>query len=132
MAQTKKKRRRKHRGTQGGGIDRRGRRGRPRTREEARAQAKRRSEYRRSSTAPTWRSATIRGLIGAVVFFGLTIVIFGKTAGEAALLSVIMLALYIPLGFYVDQFFYKRRRRQELAARAAEKQAAQKPTKKNP
>ena len=127
MAQTKKKRRRKHRGTQGGGIDRRGRRGRPRTREEARAQAN-----RRSSTAPTWRSATIRGLIGAVVFFGLTIVIFGKTAGEAALLSVIMLALYIPLGFYVDQFFYKRRRRQELAARAAEKQAAQKPTKKNP
>lgn len=131
MAQTKKKRRRKHRGTQGGGIDTRAGRGRPRTREEARAQAKRRSEMKRGGRAsareapPTWRSAINRGLIGAVIFFALTVFLFGKTVGEAAALAAVMLVLYIPLGYFVDNFFYKRRRAQELRARAAAKQAKQ-------
>ncbi len=121
MAQTKKKRRRKHRGTQGGGIDRRGRGGRPRTREEAKAQARRRSEYRRAQTAPTWRSAFMRGLLGAVVFFLVVVLLFSRGVGEAALLAVVMLALYVPLGYYIDNFFYRRRRAQEIKARQAAK-----------
>ena len=44
MAQTKKKRRRKHRGTQGGRIDTRPARGRPRSRAEAQARARSRGQ----------------------------------------------------------------------------------------
>lgn len=110
MAQTKRKRRRKHRGTQGGSIDRRGRRGRPRTREEARAQAKRRTEGRRDR-APTWGSAFMRGLIGAAIFIALMLFAFGRSAGQALILGLVMLAIYVPLGYYVDRFFWRRKRR---------------------
>ena len=36
-----------------------------------------------------------------------------------------MLALYVPMGYYVDRFFYRRRLRQLQAARAAQKRAAE-------
>lgn len=120
MAQTKRKR--KHRGTQGGGIDRRGRSGgRPRTRQEAKAQARKRADYRRQQTAPTWRSAFTRGLIGAVVFFVVIVLLFSRPVGEGLMLSVVMLAMYVPLGYYVDRFFYRRRRAQEIKQRQAAK-----------
>jgi hypothetical protein len=118
VAQTKRKRRRKHRGTQTGRIDTRGRRGRPRSRDEARAQARRRSESRRD-LAPTWGSAFRRGLFGAGVFLLLIWLAFGRPFGESLALSVVMLALYVPLGYYVDRFFYNRRRARERAQKSA-------------
>ncbi len=118
MAQTKKKRRRKRRGTQGGSIDTRGRRGRPRSREEARAKAKRRTETRRD-LPPTWGGAFKRGLFGAVIFFALAATLLGQTIGGALVLSVVMLAMYVPLGYYVDRFFYARRRARERKQRTA-------------
>jgi hypothetical protein len=123
MAPTKRKRRRKHRGTQGGSIDRRARRGRPRTREEARAQARKRAEVRRAATAPSWGTAFRRGLIGAVIFFALMVIAFGRTVGEAGILGIVMLGMYVPLGYYVDRFFWRRRRQQEIKARQEAKQA---------
>ena len=114
--QAKRRRKRKHRGTQGGGIDRRGRAGRPRTKEEARAQAKRRAEARRGG-APTWRGAFWRGVFGAAVFFLVIKFLIGRDFGEALTLSVVMLALYVPLGYYVDRFFYRRRMARERQQR---------------
>ena len=125
MAQrTKKKRRRKHRGTQGGTIDRRGGRGRPKTREEARAQAKRRSELRQG-TAPTWGGAFRRGLLGAAVFLLLIVLAFGRPFSEGLALSAVMLVMYVPLGYYVDNFFYRRRLKRERDARLAARAEAQ-------
>ena len=70
MAQTKKKRRRKHRGTQGGRVDPNRRAGRPRSREEAKARARagRKRPATRVDAPPTWRSAIVRGLVAAVIF----------------------------------------------------------------
>jgi hypothetical protein len=129
--QQRKRRRRKHRGTQGGGLDTRGPRGRPRTREEARARARAKSSSRgkqkrtvdRRDIAPTWRSAFNRGLIGAVIFFLLFWLAFGQPVAGALGLSLVMLALYVPMGYYVDRFFFRRRLRQLQAERAAAKQA---------
>ena len=42
--------------------------------------------------------------------------------GQAAALSVVMLAMYVPLGYYIDRFMFRRRQRQLQAARAARKQ----------
>ena len=117
MAQTRKRRRRKHRGTQGGSIDRRRARGRPRTRDEAKAQARRRSTTRRE-LVPTWRSAFNRAAIGAVIFFILAATLLGQAIGAALALSVTMMAIYVPLGYYVDRFFYRRRLARARAERA--------------
>ena len=67
----------------------------------------------------------MRGLIGAVVFFFVIVLLFGRPAGAAALLAVVMLGLYVPLGYHVDRFFYRRRRAQEMRQRQAEKVARQ-------
>lgn len=123
--QSRKRRRRKHRGTQGGSIDRRGPRGRPRTREEAKARARKRQPVDRRNLAPSWGTATKRGLFGAAIFFALMVLLFKQPVGGAVALSALMLAMYIPLGFYVDRFFYRRRLRQLQAKRAAERAAQQ-------
>jgi hypothetical protein len=123
MAQTKKRRRRKHRGTQGGSIDRGGPRGRPQNRQEARARArsggraKTNQRQQRQDRVPTWRSAIQRGLLAAGVFFLLMLIGFGRPALVALALALFMLAFYVPFGYYFDLFFYRRRQRQKQKAR---------------
>ena len=117
MAQTKKKRKRKHRGTQGGSINRASNR-RPRNRDEARAQARRNAELRKTA-APTWRSAFNRSLIMSAILFVLMAFVVGQPIGAAAVLSVFMLGLYTPAGYYLERFLYRRRMAKELAARQA-------------
>ena len=120
MAQTKKKRRKKHKGTQGGSIDRRAR-GRPQNREQARAQARKRSEAKRTGP-PTWQSAIVRGLVASGIFLLLLVVLFGQPVGQSVVLSLVMLLFYIPMGHFIDTFFYKRSRAKELKAKQAKKQ----------
>jgi hypothetical protein len=120
MAQTKKKRRRKRRGTQGGRIDTKARGGRPRSREEAKARA--RSNRSRPSgpkvdLPPTWRNSAIRGLFAAVVFALLLVVIFKKPAGVSLAFGGFMLAFYIPAGYYIDMTLWRRRERSRIRER---------------
>jgi hypothetical protein len=119
MAQTKKRRRRKHRGTQGGRIDSGRRRARPRSREEARARARadRRKGTSRFDTPPTWRSATMRGLVAAGIFATLLLVLFKQSIGEALGFGVFMLAFYIPAGFMIDSYMWRRRERARLRSK---------------
>ena len=70
MAQTRKKRRRKHRGTQAGTIDRAGRTGRPRTREEAKQISRQRRQERLDRT-PTLKGAVQRAALAAALFTAL-------------------------------------------------------------
>jgi cytochrome c-type biogenesis protein CcmH/NrfG len=115
MAQTRKRRRRKHRGTQSGSVDRR-RRSRPRTREEARAQARRQSGTRRDKP-PTWQSALNRALLMAGILFLLLVVAFGREVMPSLFLAVTMLVFYVPAGYYLERFLYNRRRAAEQRAR---------------
>ena len=121
MAQTKKKRRKKHKGTQGGSIDRRARGGRPQNREQARAQARKRADAKRAGP-PTWQSAILRGLVASGIFLVLLVLLFGQPFGQSVVLSAVMLLLYIPMGHFIDNFFYKRRRQKELQAKRQKKQ----------
>jgi uncharacterized membrane protein len=121
MAQTKKRRRRKHRGTQGGSVDRRAR-GRPRSRDEARARARSKSSKssKRHDRRPTWGSAFNRGLLAAGVFFALMMLVFRESAVRSLALAAFMLVFYVPFGYYFDVFFYRRRQRQRQRARQEE------------
>ena len=137
MAQTKKRRRRKHRGTQAGTLGKR--RSRPRSRAEAKAQARSRasSGKRKSSrnqrvadrvgSPPTWRGAVNRALIAAGVFLLLLVLLFRRPFLEAFGLSAFMLLVYIPMGYYMDRFFYRmklRREQKQRLERQAEKEKA--------
>lgn len=119
MAQSKRKRRRKHRGTQAGSVDRRRRK--PRNRQEARAQARRNAELRRDRP-PTWQSAINRALIGGLIFFALITLAFGQTVGQALTLTGFMVLIYVPMGYYMEKFFYSRRKAAEAKRRAQAQQ----------
>jgi amino acid transporter len=117
MAQTKKKRRTKHRGNAAGIVESRGRTGRKPEATERKASpraAARAGREDRSLKLPTWRSALNRAAISAVLFVVLVIAFFGQKPGPALILGVFVLLFYIPLGYYTDQFVYKRK----LAKRA--------------
>lgn len=118
MAQTKKKRRRKHRGTQGGRVGDGRQRGKPRSRQEARAQAKSRNANR-TDRPPTWRSATIRGIVAAVLFIVLVVVLFSRPLAEALMFGGFMLIFYIPAGYYMDQFIWQRKERARIRSAQA-------------
>jgi drug/metabolite transporter (DMT)-like permease len=121
VAQTRKKRRRKHRGTQGGRIDT-NRRSRPRSRAEAKAQARSRRSGpgQRPDSPPTWRGAAIRGLVAAVIFAFLLLALFKRPAGEAFGLSSFMLLFYIPAGYYIDMALWRKRERGRIRARESQ------------
>lgn len=116
MAKSKRKRKRKHRGTQAGSLDQRAR-GRPRSRAEARARAKSGAKAGKKRgpappAPPTWKSAIFKGLAAAAIFFALTMVVFKRPVGASLMLAAFMLLFYIPLSYYTDSFFFRRRTRQ--------------------
>jgi hypothetical protein len=118
MAQTRKRRRRKHRGTQGGRVDASRRPGRPRSREEAKARARAGSKRGpRVDTPPTWRSASIRGAVAAVIFTVLLILLLKSPVVQALAFGAFMLVLYIPAGYYFDMAMWRRRERARIRAR---------------
>jgi hypothetical protein len=117
MAQTKRKRRRKHKGTQGGSIDTGRRSSRPRSREEAKARARsRRKPATRGDAPPTWRSAIIRGVVAAVIFTAFLLFLFNRSVGEALGLGGFMLLFYVPGGFYFDTLMWRKRERARIRA----------------
>ena len=116
MAQTKKKRRRKHRGTQGGRIDPNRRAGRPRSREEAKARARagRSKPAPKIDAPPTWRSSVTRGVVAAVIFTVLLMLLFKRPAGAALGLGAFMLVFYIPAGYCIDTTMWRKRERARI------------------
>jgi hypothetical protein len=70
---------------------------------------------------PTWSSAVMRGLLGAGIFFVLLVTLFGRPLLPSAALAAFMLLIYIPMGHFLDRFFYNRRqaaKRRERERRA--------------
>jgi hypothetical protein len=122
MAQTKRKRRSKHRGTPAGTIQARGRTGRKPTDQETKASRATDARARREARLdrpPSWRSAANRALIATAIFLVAVLVLFRQKPAAAVSLALFMLALYIPLGYYTDLFLYRRRQKQkEKAAQA--------------
>ena len=114
MAQTKKKRRSKHRGTPAGTIESRGRTGRKPTADERKSSAPKRGD--RFDRPPNWRSAATRAGLAAGLFFVAVAFLFKQPIAGAISISVAMFALYIPLGYYTDRFLYNRRLKQKAEA----------------
>jgi hypothetical protein len=111
VAQTKRKRRSKHRGNAAGTIEARGRTGR----KVAPVQDKKadRAAARREKLAqpPTWNKATLRAAAAAGLLFVLTQVgLFQDDVppGQALVICLLAMLIYIPLGYMFDNWMYKR------------------------
>src|SRR4051794_37302874 len=114
MAQTKRRRRTKHKGNAAGVVEVRGRTGRPPKDGEKGTPAKKGAAARpnRYDTPPTWRGAINRSLL-IIVPFALVIALVTKKPASLAFLLPFMLVVYVPLGYYTDRWMYDRRRRQK-------------------
>src|SRR4051812_42572559 len=116
MAQTKKKRRTKHRGNAAGIVENRGRTGRKPTETERKQSVKDEARARREDRAtrpPTWRAAINRAAISAVLFVVLVILLFKQDVGPALGLGLFVFLFYVPLGYYTDKFIYQRKLRKQ-------------------
>ena len=123
MAQTKRKRRTKHRGNAAGSIEARGRTGRKLTAEEQKAAGRQDARARRQAKPPSWNSAALKAFAMAVILFILTqIGILGgdqASVSQGLFLAAMAMVIYTPLAYVTDRFVY--RRTQARAAAAAKK-----------
>jgi len=110
MAQTKRKRTRKHRGTPAGTIERAGRTGRPQTKEDAKQIARQRRQERLDKP-PTWQASVNRAAIAAALFGVLVVALFGRSVAQGGILAGFMFLLYIPLGYMTDVAIFRYRRK---------------------
>jgi Flp pilus assembly protein TadB len=119
MAQTRRRRRTKHRGTAAGTIEARGRTGRPPSPQERRKQERVSARERRLNTPPTWRSSIARAMIAAaLVFVFLLVTTKGSHRVTIALsFTAVAAAVYIPLGYYLELALYRRRQRRKAQGR---------------
>jgi drug/metabolite transporter (DMT)-like permease len=119
MAQTKRKRRTKHRGNAAGAIEARGRTGRKPTPEELKkGQAPR---GRRPLKPPTWNSAILKAFAMAVLLFLLTQlgILGGDTASvsQGIFLAAMAMLIYTPLAYMTDKWVYNRVQRRQAQAK---------------
>jgi magnesium-transporting ATPase (P-type) len=115
MAQTRRKRRTKHRGTPAGTIQTRGRTGRPPTPEERKKQERMTAREKRLNTPPTWKSSAIRALLAAGIVFLFILVETKKNRVASALeFAVVALVIYIPAGYYLELTLFRRRQRKRM------------------
>src|SRR4051812_6988128 len=128
MAQTRRKRKRRHRGTQAGTIERAGRTskpaaGAPRKSSSAssssgggssRQQLAREKREQRMNTPPTWRGAVNRAGFAAAILV-VFIAVVQKNIAAGLLMGVLALLIYIPMSYYTDLALYRRRQRRKQA-----------------
>jgi hypothetical protein len=119
MAQTKRKRRSKHRGTAAGTIEARGRTSRPPSADERKKQARAQAREKRLTQPPTWKNSLIRAGFAAVLLFAFLLLTSKghNRVATAVLFTVIALAIYVPAGYYIELFLWRRRQRNKAAGR---------------
>src|ERR1700754_2034105 len=114
MAQTKRKRRTKHRGNAAGSVEARGRTGRKPTESERRKSSTANVREERRFAEPTWSSAATRaGLASIMLFVLFQIGLAGEKQSIVTSLglAVVAFVIYVPLGYKVDHIFWERRMR---------------------
>jgi drug/metabolite transporter (DMT)-like permease len=112
MAQTRKRRRTKHRGNAAGIVETRGRTGRKPAAGEKKLSVKEEARQRREERylkPPTWQAAAQRAAISGAAFVVLIAALFHRGLGQAFLLGAFVTLFYVPLGYYTDKFIYNRR-----------------------
>ena len=123
MAQTKRKRRTKHRGNAAGMVEVRGRTGKaPAGAPAKNGRAATNGRAPRGITPlkpPTLQNAALKALFGIVILF----VFFrflskGNSTGQALAFCAVAFLLYTPVMYWTDKFIYNRKLRQQKTGSA--------------
>jgi ABC-type glycerol-3-phosphate transport system permease component len=123
MAQTKRKRRTKHRGTAAGTVERRGRTSRPPSEKERKQLSRAEAREKRLNTPPTWKSSFTRAGFASLLLFFL-LLFTNKQHNRfliAVIFTVVALAIYVPAGYYIERFMWRRRQRRKAMAQSGGK-----------
>jgi Flp pilus assembly protein TadB len=117
MAQTKRKRRTKHRGNAAGTVESRGRTGRPPSPEERKKEKREKARVARLNAPPTWEGSVKRALLAAGFMFVFLLVTSKGKILPSVLFAIFAMALYVPSGYYLERFLYRRRMRKQGSVR---------------
>lgn len=122
MAQTKRKRRNKHRGNAAGKIEARGRTSKPLAgapaKNGARAGGSARAARAMALKPPTVKSAMLKALFGvAILFVFFRFLSKGNTTGQALAFCAVAFVMYTPVMYLTDRFIYNRKLKQQGLAR---------------
>jgi hypothetical protein len=113
MAQTKRKRRTKHRGNAAGTIEARGRTGRPPSPEEKKRASRDEAREKRLSRPPTWAGSAKRAVLAGLFMFVFLYLTdhpkHGSRIAAALIFAAVAMALYIPGGYYMELYLWRRR-----------------------
>jgi hypothetical protein len=109
VAQTKKKRQTKHRGNAAGMVEVRGRTGRPPSAEQKKLEAKALAREKRLSRPPSWKISTRNSAVmAAIIFLFLSFTKKNELVGDLVV-ALLAFAVYVPGGYYMEHFMWKRR-----------------------
>ncbi len=117
MAQTRRKRRTKHRGNAAGVVESRGRTGRKPTAAEKSGDARERAREKeklldKRDRPPTWRGALLKAMFAAILML-LVVILLLKQSNQAISLFPIVLVMYTLISYYTDKLVYDRRQRKK-------------------
>jgi Flp pilus assembly protein TadB len=117
MAQTRRKRRTKHRGNAAGVVESRGRTGRKPTAAEKKGAVKPSAAAReraldKRDRPPTWRAAFYKAMIATILLL-LVVILFLHGSNGAVGLFPVVLAGYTLVSYYTDKWVYDRRMRKK-------------------
>ena len=120
MAQTRRKRRTKHRGNAAGRVEARGRTGRKPGEGEKKPVTRAQIAAERRAKPPTWKSAAGKSAFASVVlllFIVLDLFKTNTTTVGAITMALIAFILYTPLTYFLDRIMYDRRQRKAAQAK---------------
>jgi hypothetical protein len=118
MAQTRNKRKTKHRGNAAGVVESRGRTGRKPTAAEKKGEAVSAAERNRQKLIdkrdkpPTWRGAFYKAMIASVLLLLVMLLFLKQSTGVAGLFPIV-LGGYTVVSYYTDKWVYDRRMRKK-------------------
>ncbi len=118
MAQTRRKRRTKHRGNAAGFVESRGRTGRKPTAAEKSGNAAEAAKAKKPRVdprdrPPTWRGAALRALVAACALALLSGLVLKASPGQTVAYFAVGLIAYTPISYYTDNWIFKRRQRKK-------------------
>jgi magnesium-transporting ATPase (P-type) len=113
MAQTKRKRQTKHRGTAAGVVTSRGRTSKPPDPDTVKKQKREDAKVARLMKRPTWTSAALRSLLAALFIMVFLLVTTHGNVLAAVGFAAIAAVIYIPTGYYIETYMWRRRMRKQ-------------------
>jgi hypothetical protein len=125
MAQTRNKRKTKHRGNAAGVVESRGRTGRKPTDAEKKGEASSPAARRREQLIdkrdqpPTWRGAFVKAMAATVVLLLISLLLLKQPNGVIGLFPIV-LAGYTAVSYYTDRWIYERRMRKKASGGKAQ------------